>query len=205
MSSQPIYINRPHYRSFSFENTTSETSLDQINKLARNFIASLDLGCPSAKHVRIVRPKSDNDHDTHNLTEHQRYLLWVRQWKEIYAGISTLIRTLKQRRRSVRPIPPLSEADQQRLIHLCDKSNSSGRSILNQISFRNLPRLTETAQALLNARYNAKLASRELRRRRISELNSTHCPIPPMWDPNHPETNPQHLADGLLLSGVPAC
>lgn len=96
--------------------------LDQVHKLARNYIASLDLGCVNMRLVPIV----DNNCSTEGLDGRERYLLWVKNWKLFYKELSVLIRYYKH-----------------------DRAGNAGH----------IDRLKETAQVMLNARYNAKLAS----------------------------------------------
>lgn len=157
------HLNRPWMQSFCFEALRfSDTKLEQFHKLCRNYIASLDLGCPSAKHVMNV----DNT-DLSGLTEHQRYLVWVKGWKRIYRELSIVIRFFKQYRKTVH-YPAMSQ-DLQAQVRMYNRdSNQIAPEILRNLSYCQLERLQETAQALLNARYNAKLASAERRRRSLA-------------------------------------
>lgn len=153
-------INRPWMQSFSFGALPySDTKLEQFHKLCRNYIASLDLGCPSAKHVKKV-----DGNDVSVLTEKERYLIWVRGWKQIYAELSQVIRFFKQHRKTVH-YPKMTPGLQEQVRMYNRESNLAPNEILRNLSHSHLERLQETAQALLNARYNAKLASAERRRR----------------------------------------
>lgn len=150
-------LNRPWIYSFRLETFVfSDASLDQFHKLCRNFVASLDLGCPSAKHVKVANGK-----DVSKLTERERYLLWVGDWKKIYSALSRDIRFLKTCRRTVR-FPKLTtrQAD-----GFTVATNLTVTGYANAHAAKHLERLQETAQAMLNARYNAKLASAERWRR----------------------------------------
>ena len=176
------HINRPWFSSFSFPNAVfSDTKLEQVNKLARNFVCSLDLGAPHVKHVQKVGlpnpyslPNNQDVHDISGLDEHQRYLLWVDQWKQIYRQISSIIRELKTWRRTVR-FPKLTEEQTKYLTQFFNsqynskEGPSSIESWCNTLAYDHLPRLQETAMVMLNARYNAKLASHALRERRRQE------------------------------------
>lgn len=106
--------------------------VDQVHKLARNYIASLDLGCPNLKMVDWVDNDAVNNPnaahaatDTVLLTGKDRYLQWVKVWKVFYQGLSLLIRNVKK----------------------------------DKLRRYQLARLKETAQVMLSARHNAKLAS----------------------------------------------
>jgi hypothetical protein len=156
-----VILNTPFLASFDFPRCSfSDVKLNQLHKLSRNFCASLDLGCPSAKHTSVI-----DDESTDSLDERQKYLLWVRRWKVIYREVSQLIRLFKQRRKITR-FPKLSEAQREQVKAL--RSNQEPVEYLRNLAYSQLPVLQETAMALLNARYNAKLASAE-RRRRLRE------------------------------------
>ena len=142
-------INRPWLSSFHFEQSSySATKLEQFHKLTRNFVASLDVGCPSVKHVG--RPKFKSERDA--------YLSWVSDWKKIYKRLSEIIRFMKVYRRTIR-FPKLSPAEIMVLEKFQDATNQSPEEYLRQLSRLHLERLQETAMVMLNARYNAKLAS----------------------------------------------
>lgn len=66
--------------------------LDQVHKLARNYIVSLDLGGPNMNLVTNI------DYLTHTtgVDGKTRYLLWVENWKAFYAELSGLIRYYKK-------------------------------------------------------------------------------------------------------------
>lgn len=163
-----VAINRPWMSSFEFNTVEfSEKQLEQFHKLCRNFVASLNLGCPSAKHVT----KIGFTEDTRGLSERELYLLWVRDWKFIYRQLSTIIRNHKLYRRTIR-FPKLS-ADQLGKWQMVNREvNLAPTEHLRGLSARHLERLQETAMVLLNARYNAKLASAERRRRVLAGLVS---------------------------------
>ena len=156
-----IEINRPWISSFSFKTAPySDGRLEQIHKLSRNFVASLDLGCPGVNHVKIYER-----HNPGKMDPRERYKLWVSSWKQIYAEVGQIIRLLKKFRKTVR-FPKLTE-EQNRwaLTGTVNGSNANAAMILRSLSERHLARMQETAQVLLNARYNAKLAATEARRR----------------------------------------
>ena len=67
-------------------------SLDQVHKLARNFIASIDLGSGPMKLVNEV----DHNVKIEGMTGKERYLLWVKTWKTFYRALSELIRYAKK-------------------------------------------------------------------------------------------------------------
>ena len=150
---QKVVINRPWISSFNFGQAPyGDSRLEQVHKLSRNFIASLDLGCPHVRHVKQYQEVAD------------AYRAWVKDWKVVYGEVSKLIRQLKSFRRTVR-FPSLTP-EQLRLFKAANSGvNENPAEFLNTLSARHLPRLQETAQVLLNARWNAKLASAEARRR----------------------------------------
>lgn len=152
-------INRPWMQSFAFNTLPfSEKSLDQFYKLSRNYVASLNLGCPSVRHLEIVDGNS-----TRGFNDREMYLLWVRGWKKIYAELTRIIRQMKTYRRTIR-FPKLTMTQKTAWQTYSTPSNDIHGG-LRSLSDRHLGRLTETAQMMLNARYNAKLASAERRRR----------------------------------------
>lgn len=154
-----VVINRPWISSFSFNSAAcSGQKLDQVHKLSRNFVASLDLGCPSVRHV---------NKDGHKLAR-ERYKAWVADWKIIYGHVSALIRLYKQYRKTIRCPKPHS-VHEQHWKALNRDSNMSAQQGLQLLSSQHLARLQETAQVLLNARYNAKLAAAEARRRSLAK------------------------------------
>jgi hypothetical protein len=152
-----IVINRPWISSFNFEAAPySDTKLEQIHKLSRNYVSSLDLGCP---HVSPVKSYED---------DREAYKAWVADWKRVYAGVSNTIRLLKTFRKTV-TFPALTSVQKA----ICAREYSGEvdyASKLNALSERQLGRMQETAQILLNARYNAKLAAAEARRRHRAAL-----------------------------------
>lgn len=70
-------------------------ALDQVHKLARNFIVSLDLGGNNMKLVNAIDAGVRHDH----LNGKERYLLWVKTWKTFYDELSQLIRYYKKENR----------------------------------------------------------------------------------------------------------
>lgn len=93
--------NRPWLRSFKSaverakiqdHNSIKIGGLDQVHKLARNYIVSLDLGGPNMNLVTNI------DYLTHTtgVDGKTRYLLWVENWKAFYAELSGLIRYYKK-------------------------------------------------------------------------------------------------------------
>lgn len=154
-----VVINRPWISSFSFSSAAcSGQKLEQVHKLTRNFVSSLDLGCPGVRHV---------NKDGHKLAR-ERYKAWVADWKVIYYHVSSLIRLYKQYRKTTR-CPKPSSAYEQNWKAFNRDSNLSAQHGLQLLSAQHLARLQETAQVLLNARYNAKLAAAEARRRNLAK------------------------------------
>ena len=153
-----VRINRPWLSSFNFRNAVyKDTTMEQVHKLSRNFVCSLDLGCPGVRHVNVAQLKA----------QRELYKQWVADWKVVYREVSGMIRQLKTFRRTVR-FPALSESQRQ-LYETCNRgSNVSPQNGLRSLSYLHLERLQETAQVLLNARYNAKLAAAEARRRLLA-------------------------------------
>ena len=158
-----VKINRPWISSFGFNYVTTDSKLDQIHKMVRNYCVSLDLGCPSAQHVSVIGLNQNVD----ELNEREKYKEWVKGWKQIYAEVSKLIRRHKLYRRTVRPIQ-FTELEQTSF-HSA-KVNITIRQYYGNLSQRHLARLQETAQVLLNTRYLMKLAAAE-RHRRLRERN----------------------------------
>jgi hypothetical protein len=158
-------INRPYLTSFNFESVQySDTQLEQFHKLTRNYIASLDLGCPSAKHVEVV---GHTEHDQlKGMDGRQKYLAWVKGWKEIYRHLSMIIRHHKKYRKTT-TFPRLNARQEELWFKLNPGNNQTACEHLGALSKKHLERLQETAQAMLNARWNAKLAAAERRRRAI--------------------------------------
>lgn len=154
------HINRPWISSFAFEQALcSSAKMEQVHKLTRNFVASLDLGCRSVKHVNLKKDTTSRD----------CYLRWVTDWKTIYGCVSRLIRTLKQYRKTTRcPVPTAKQQDLWKFLNR--ETNQTAQQGLQQMSCAHLERLQETAQVLLNARYNAKLAAAEARRRSHAQM-----------------------------------
>jgi hypothetical protein len=157
-------INRPWLSSFPFATAPfSETQLEQLYKLTRNFVASLDMGCPNVKHVVIV----GWNESTKGLDERQKYLLWVKSWKVIYREVSQLIRRYKTYRKTIH-FPKFTAAEEEQWFRSNGGINESYASFMNGMAEKHLSRLQETAMVMLNARYNAKLASAERRRRNMT-------------------------------------
>ena len=158
---QKVVINRPWTTSFPFDKAPySTTHMDQIHKLARNLVASLDLGCPNAKHTQTP----DNGVSINGYDDRGRYLEWVKTWKYVYKNLSSLIHQVKTFRRTVK-FKPLNAKEEELWFRLNPGNNLTAREHLGAIARVHLPRLAETAQILLNARYNAKMAAAERRRR----------------------------------------
>lgn len=156
-------INRPWISSFSFAQAPfGDAKMEQVHKLTRNFVASLDLGCPHVRHVRNYAGMSKD------MDQRGYYKLWVTNWKTVYREVSGIIRLMKQFRKTTK-FPKLSEAQLRIFKMLNPGVNEFHADTLRQLAFRHLPRLKETAQVLLNARYNAKLAAAEARRRALAK------------------------------------
>jgi hypothetical protein len=98
--------NRPWFQSFDSaikkskrnhdDIKISESGLDQVHKLARNYIASLDVG---GSNMQVVA-KVDSGYDTTKMTGKEKYLEWVRNWKRFYRELSDLIRYYKKEDRN---------------------------------------------------------------------------------------------------------
>lgn len=161
-------INRPFTGSFPFGAARfSGTQLDQIHKLSRNLIASLNLGCPNAKHTETP----DAGVSVKGYDDRGLYLEWVKTWKFVYRNLSILIHEMKTRRKTVH-FKNLNAQDEELWFQLNPGNNLTASEHLGGLARIHLPRLKETAQVLLNARYNAKLAAAE-RRRRVHGLHIT--------------------------------
>ena len=166
--SNNVYINHPWHSSFNFGAPYSDARLEQIHKLCRNLVASLPLGCPNVRHAPSWPGYSPS------MSPGQVYRLWVSDWKVVYGAVSALIRQMKTYRRTVR-FPALTEQQRQSYATANPGGNYTPEEGLRMLSERHLTRLQETAQVLLNARYNAKLASAEAwRRRRADEAGGAH-------------------------------
>ena len=159
-----IQINRPWMQSFGFETVPfSDSRVEQFHKLARNYVCSLNMGCANVKHVNW----SGRDEDLSKLSEKELYLAWVKNWKIIYNELSHIIRLLKLCRRTIR-FPNLTARQKDLWTMLNGSTNQTLPDYMRHMSAKHLERLQETAQVLLNARYNAKLASAEKRRRAMA-------------------------------------
>ena len=150
-----IVINRPWISSFKFKEVPyGDTRLEQAHKLARNFACSLNLGCGNVNHVNVEGLVGTKD----------LYKQWVSDWKIVYREFSSIIRKMKSWRKTVHH-PKLSEDELRFLDFLNRGSNLTPATTMHRLSEQHLGRLQETAQVLLNARYNAKLARAEMWRR----------------------------------------
>lgn len=150
------HLNRPWLKSFRFEQALTHNRVDQIHKLARNFAVSIDLGCPSVKHVAYHYEINDDTYAL--LNDKERYLLWVSQWKLIYAELTGLIRLFKKMRKTLN-FPHKDHRLQTFLGSNFKNASEQSEDALRSLAHRQLPRLAETAQVLLNARYLGKMAS----------------------------------------------
>lgn len=81
---------------------------DQVNKLARNYIVSLDIGCNNMRLVNEV----DHNIKMGEATDRDKYLQWVKNWKLFYLELSELIRTYKQHKRRGEELNRLKETAQ---------------------------------------------------------------------------------------------
>lgn len=159
-----VYVYRPQVNYFEQIKFTNK-QLDQQCKLVRNQAASLDLGNP---HFKLFTYS-----DTPDLSSKERYLDWVKDWKSTYALLSDCIRGLKSQRKFSATI-----ALEEKLVKVNPQwSNLTEGDLhtsnLSRIAHSKLE-LKRAAQVMLNARYNAKLAAGELRRRRLAaETNSS--------------------------------
>lgn len=93
------YTNRPWFQSFKSaivkakDAKTRDAGLDQVHKLARNYIASLDLG--GGPNLNLVN-EVDRGIKIEHMSGKERYLEWVRNWKNFYHDLSNLIRYYKK-------------------------------------------------------------------------------------------------------------
>jgi hypothetical protein len=161
--SNNVYINHPWHSSFGFNSPYSDARLEQIHKLTRNLVAALDMGCPNVRHAPNWPGR------TRGMSPREVYKLWVSDWRTIYKNLSNLIAEMKRFRKTVR-FPELTEVQKQRVAAANPGANASPEALLRGLSDRHLWRLQETAQVMLNARYNAKLAAAEARRREREAL-----------------------------------
>lgn len=91
-----VRTNRPWSSTFDHAIEAAKPTsrgLDQVYKLARNFIASLDTG--SSPNMRLVNA-IDSNVKLEGMSGKDRYLLWVKTWKHFYKRLSELIRHYKQ-------------------------------------------------------------------------------------------------------------
>lgn len=160
-----VYVERPwveYFESLKYSNK----SLEQQMKLIRNQAASLDLGNP---HFKLFDSHFNRNRDPRERPDSRTaYLEWVVDWKRTYNKLSETIRALKAQRKFKG-----TAAHETRLKR--DNPNWDNASI-GELHDRNndrireaMPALKRAAQVMLNARYNAKLAAAELRRRRLAE------------------------------------
>lgn len=160
-------INRPWKSTFNsaFSNAPyNDNSMDQVFKLTRNFVSSLNLGNPN---VKFAKHESGTEFESSK----EAYLAWVSQWKIVYGQLSDLIRLLKTYRKTVRfkghESKFLDSWKRQYGNH--NKDPHELYKLCNNSYYKYEERLKETAQVFLNARYNAKLASAELKRRNLNK------------------------------------
>lgn len=111
-------------------------SLDQVHKLSRNFIASLDVGTGPMKLVNEI----DNGIKLEGMTGKERYLLWVKTWKTFYRDLSGLIRHAKKN---------LAQEDRAELLRL----KETAQVMLNA---RHVGKLASWAIVQRNLRLNTK-------------------------------------------------
>lgn len=111
-------------------------SLDQVHKLARNFIASLDVGNGPMNLVNEI----DQNVKLEALTGKERYLLWVKTWKAFYRQLSGLIRHAKKN---------LAQEDRFELLRL----KETAQVMLNA---RHIGKLASWAIVQRNLRLNTK-------------------------------------------------
>lgn len=149
-------INRPYTTTFQREFDRApynEEAMCQVYKLTRNFISSLYLGAPVPR-AELEFPDGNTPRDA--------YLEWVRQWKIAYANLSKLIRTMRGCRRTVRFDVKALQAmlpNARQKLKRPDLRVDQLRAIIESQYQLHEERLRETAQVMLNARFNAKLAS----------------------------------------------
>lgn len=111
-------------------------SLDQVHKLSRNFIASLDVGTGPMKLVNEI----NNGIKLEGMTGKKRYLLWVKTWKSFYRDLSELIRYAKKN---------LAQEDRTELLRL----KETAQVMLNA---RHIGKLASWAIVQRNLRLNTK-------------------------------------------------
>jgi hypothetical protein len=136
-------VNRPWTQTFkgatrlpqNAGNLTSK-SLDQVHKLSRNFIASLDVGTGPMKLVNEI----DYGIRLEGMTGKERYLLWVKTWKAFYRDLSELIRHVKKN---------LAQEDRAELLRL----KETAQVMLNA---RHIGKLASWAIVQRNLRLNTK-------------------------------------------------
>lgn len=152
-------INRPWNSTFDSQFAKAafdDKSVEQVLKLCRNFVCSLNLGAPYVKHATPENGVAD--------TPREEYLAWVKQWKRTYNQLSSLIRELRRYRKDHRFAGHYDNTLKQWHRH----SNKSSQDLYwacRRIKNTYEERLSETANMMLNARYNAKLAAAEAHRR----------------------------------------
>ncbi len=155
------YVRRPWVDYFD-SLVHNDAQLDQQSKLLRNQIASLDLGNP---HFKLYDSHFQrNGVPRERPSSRESYLEWVADWKRTYGKLTTLVRALKTQR---------GRAGFGKVEELLRKENpklgNQERESVFYWNERRLMNMLETlragAQVMLNARFNAKLAAAELRRR----------------------------------------
>lgn len=160
------YVRRPWINYFD-KLIHSNDQLDQQCKLIRNQIASLDIGNPSFRLYDSYYDRNNQRRAT-KPSSRELYLEWVADWKRTYSLLSDTIRSLKHQRH---------REGFRRVREDVAKNNKSWGNLADEELFlRNQSRvrvaldaLKIAAQVMLNARYVAKLASAELRRRRVEQ------------------------------------
>lgn len=149
-------INRPY--TFVFEKecrraSYNEEAMRQVLKLVRNFVASLYLGSGQPRAELQFEESGDPK---------EAYLEWVRQWKLNYAQLSALIRVMRSCRRTVyydsALLMPLLREARNKTKNPNLRIDQLREMIWEQYRLYE-ERLKEAAQVMLNARFNAKLAS----------------------------------------------
>ena len=149
-------INRPY--TFVFEKECrrapyNEEAMRQVLKLVRNFVSSLYLGSG--------QPRAELEFEESGGAK-EAYLEWARQWKLNYEQLSQLIRNMKKCRKTL-------YYDSEYLRSILQEARNKTKNpnlridelrkmIYNQY-LRYEDRLNEACQVMLNARFNAKLAS----------------------------------------------
>lgn len=136
-------VNRPWTPTFQVatqfpqsEGNLTIKRLDQVHKLSRNFIASLDVGTGPMKLVNEI----DNGIKLEGMTGKERYLLWVKTWKTFYRDLSELIRYVKKN---------LAQEDRAELLRL----KETAQVMLNA---RHVGKLASWAIVQRNLRLNTK-------------------------------------------------